>query len=54
MPALVQAIASDGSRGVMVLPVTNQCVMWRPIRTWTPTRTAARHFEALDERMALG
>src|SRR5512134_681077 len=50
-PPFENAIASEGSTGVTVLPARNQWAMWAAIRTWTAIRLAARHFERREGRI---
>ena len=54
-PALItesrlNAIASEGSTGVIVEPVVSQCAMCSAINTCTPISTSARHLPAFDGR----
>ena len=47
-PALANAIASEGSTGVTVLPAISQCAMCTAITRWIATSDAARHFDRHD------
>jgi hypothetical protein len=52
MPAFENAMASEGSTGVTVLPVASQWAMWAAITRWTRTRTAVRRRPDFEGRIA--